>query len=298
MIKDTLEIRNKQMTPSDTRLVNEVLTDTYASITRIGRIEKELSETINKADMIIHEYLYEQAEARPGLGRLNFDGTYLSGIEDVRDELDSFEQRQQKERDSIDKSNVTFESVRRSISEEEQADATTHNNDYVPDFIAVRMRRMTSMHLHDNEVKMFKNALEFLYDKIPKATKSENLTIETVEMRPAFVSFHSIHSEMRTSFRALNHGPAHGTKYELAKQRIDIQPFCTRNQLDFIILHWVKDRKNTITLQEMEDPTLAGDWISAHESEKKRKQRERTMENRRAVRFAEEAQRPRPPDLP
>ena len=82
-VKDIYEIRNKQMTPSDTRLVNEVLTDTYASITRIGRIEKELNETINKADTIIYEYLYEQAEARPGLGRLSFDETYLSGIEDV-----------------------------------------------------------------------------------------------------------------------------------------------------------------------------------------------------------------------
>ena len=154
------------------------------------------------------------------------------------------------------------------------------------------------MHLHDNEVKQFKSALEFLFDKIPKGTKSDDLTMETVEMRIAFVSFHSIHSEMRTSFRTLNRGPATGTKYELAKQRIDIQPFCTRNQLDFIILHWVKDRRNTITLQEMEDPTLAGEWISKHEDDKKKRRRERSLENRRAVRFADETQRPRPPDLP
>ena len=152
------------------------------------------------------------------------------------------------------------------------------------------------MHLNDDEVKMFKSALDYLFDKIPKATNQE-LTIDTVEMRPAFVSHHSVHSELRASFRALNHGPTCGTKYELAQQRIEIQPFCTRNQLDFIILHWVHDRRNTITLKEMEDPVLAGEWISRHEDEKKRKRRERTMENRRAVRFAEQSQTPQPPNF-
>ena len=147
------------------------------------------------------------------------------------------------------------------------------------------------MRLSDSEVKMFRGALEYLYDEIPKETNT-GLTPLDVEMRPAFVSHMTTMTTLQRSLRQIQIRFA-GTKYQIARRRIQAQPFCTIRQLDLIILHWVHDRRLTITFEELSDQTKAGHWIYENEEAKKRRLREAREQDRaveRAVRFRQPAQ--------
>ena len=137
-----------------------------------------------------------------------------------------------------------------------------------------RITEQTTMRLSEEEVKMMKEALTFLYEKIPKQT-NKDVTMENVDMRSAFISNQSTMIQLQESLREV-HLDSHGSKYRLAERRLRAQPFCTERQLDFIILHWVKDRRVEITLDDMVKVEAANEWIKKQLRlrDQKRKDRE------------------------
>ena len=120
---------------------------------------------------------------------------------------------------------------------------------------------------------MMKEAMIFLHGKIPTQT-NKNVTIENVSMRAAFISYQSTMIQLQESLKGV-HLDTHGSKYRLAEKRMTAQPFCSEWQLDFIILHWVKDRRVAITLDDLVKVEAANEWIRNHHGLREQRRKDR-----------------------